>query len=72
MGTVANIVQSVKLPDGNIKVLVEGLDRGRTIECRDDDGFFRIVAKTIPKMNEPSADHSKQMNKVISRDIDLS
>src|SRR5260370_708619 len=27
IGTLANIVQSVKLPDGNIKVLVEGLNR---------------------------------------------
>ena len=32
MGTVANIVQSLKLPDGNIRVLVEGLRRARTLE----------------------------------------
>src|SRR5688572_25759272 len=30
VGTVANIVQSLRLPDGNIKVLVEGLRRART------------------------------------------
>src|SRR5688572_11208940 len=29
MGCVANIVQSLKLPDGNIKVLVEGAERAR-------------------------------------------
>src|SRR5688572_31627411 len=29
MGCVANIVQSLKLPDGNIKVLVEGVERAR-------------------------------------------
>src|SRR3954452_8862289 len=29
MGCVANIVQSLKLPDGNIKVLVEGIERAR-------------------------------------------
>ena len=29
VGTVANIVQSLKLPDGNIKVLVEGIERGK-------------------------------------------
>ena len=28
VGTIANIVQSVKLPDGNVKVLVEGVERG--------------------------------------------
>src|SRR5258707_15812462 len=32
MGCVANVVQSLKLPDGNIKVLVEGVDRARAVE----------------------------------------
>src|SRR6202453_297683 len=31
VGTLANIVQSVKLPDGNIKVLVEGVERARAV-----------------------------------------
>ncbi|HLE19945.1 MAG TPA: endopeptidase La [Vicinamibacteria bacterium] len=66
VGTISNIVQSVKLPDGNIKVLVEGLDRGRTIECRDEEGFFKIVAKTIPKVSESSPELEKLMSKVVS------
>ena len=28
VGTISNIVQSLKLPDGNTKVLVEGIERG--------------------------------------------
>jgi ATP-dependent Lon protease len=36
MGCVANVVQSLKLPDGNIKVLVEGVDRARAVEWMDD------------------------------------
>ena len=40
-GTIGNIVQSVKMPDGNIKVLVEGVERARAIEVNDEDGFFR-------------------------------
>ena len=32
MGCVANVVQSLKLPDSNIKVLVEGVDRARAVE----------------------------------------
>ena len=31
VGTIANIVQSLKLPDGNIKVLVEGVERGKVV-----------------------------------------
>src|ERR1700710_2348225 len=39
-GTIGNIVQSVKMPDGNIKVLVEGVERARASEVNDVDGFF--------------------------------
>jgi ATP-dependent Lon protease len=66
VGTISNIVQPVKLPDGNIKVLVEGLDRGRTIECQDEEGFFKIVAKTIPKVSETSPELESLMSKVVS------
>jgi len=39
VGTICNIVQSVKMPDGNIKVLVEGVARQST-DVTDTDGFF--------------------------------
>ncbi len=40
VGTVANIVQSVKLSDGNIKVLVEGIQRVRALRFSSEPGFF--------------------------------
>jgi len=40
VGTAANIVQSVKLSDGNIKVLVEGVQRVRAIRYSNEPGFF--------------------------------
>jgi ATP-dependent Lon protease len=46
VGTVANIVQSLKLPDGNIKVLVEGMDRGRVLKISNEDGYFRVTIQT--------------------------
>src|ERR1700759_3658845 len=46
VGTVANIVQSLKLPDGNIKVLVEGVERARATEVTDADGFFVATVRT--------------------------
>ena len=42
---VANIVQSLKLPDGNIKVLVEGIERAKVVEWKEDKGFYRVVVK---------------------------
>ena len=47
VGTVANIVQSVRTPDGNIKVLVEGLERGKIIAVTEDEGFFRTTVRTF-------------------------
>src|SRR5713101_4350331 len=47
VGTVANIVQSLKLPDGNIKVLVEGIERGKVLQISEDEGYFRATVKTF-------------------------
>jgi ATP-dependent Lon protease len=47
VGTVANIVQSLKQPDGNIKVLVEGVERGKVISVSEEEGYFRAVVKTV-------------------------
>jgi ATP-dependent Lon protease len=46
VGTIANIVQSLKLPDGNIKVLVEGVERGRVLKVSTEEGYFRVTVKT--------------------------
>src|SRR3954449_11707993 len=46
VGTITNIVQSLKLPDGNIKVLVEGVERAKVVSVSDDEGFFRAVVRT--------------------------
>jgi len=46
VGTIVNIVQSLRLPDGNIKVLVEGIERGKILSVSDDEGFFRAAVRT--------------------------
>ncbi|OFW16237.1 MAG: endopeptidase La [Acidobacteria bacterium RIFCSPLOWO2_02_FULL_67_21] len=67
MGSVANVVQSLKLPDGNIKVLVEGVDRGRAIEWKEDKGFYRVVVKVLPKQKEAATgDVETTMGRVVS------
>jgi ATP-dependent Lon protease len=45
-GTIGNIVQSVRMPDGNIKVLVEGVERARSVEVSDEDGYFVATVRT--------------------------
>ncbi len=46
VGTIADIVQSVKLPDGNVRVLVEGFERAKVIDVSGSEGFFRARVRT--------------------------
>jgi ATP-dependent Lon protease len=66
MGCVANIVQSLKLPDGNIKVLVEGVERARAIEWKEDKGFFRVTVKLLQRKGEPAPDAEGVMSRVVT------
>jgi len=53
VGTIVNIVQSLRLPDGNIKVLVEGLERAKIVSVSDEEGFYRAVVRTFQYKIEP-------------------
>ncbi len=39
-GTVAQVLQVLKLPDGTVKVLVEGIRRGRVLTIEESGGLF--------------------------------
>ena len=65
MGCVAAIVQSLKLPDGNVKVLVEGVGRARTVEWKEDKGFYRVVAKVLARPTD-DGDVESAMSRVVS------
>jgi ATP-dependent Lon protease len=45
VGTVVNIVQSLRLPDGNIKVLVEGIERGKILQVTKTEGFIQAKVR---------------------------
>jgi ATP-dependent Lon protease len=64
VGTLANIVQSVKLPDGNIKVLVEGSERAKIVQVTNDEGFFRASIRVFPVKPEASADLQQAASRV--------
>src|SRR6202011_1134794 len=66
VGTLANIVQSVKLPDGNIKVLVEGTERAKIVQVTSDEGFFRASVRLVPVKSEPSPQLEQASSRVTS------
>lgn len=58
-GTLANIIQLLRLPDGTLKVLVEGVQRVRISNFVDTDSIFRVEAdpvdETVVSMVEAEA-----------------
>src|SRR5881296_2244722 len=66
IGTIANIVQSLKLPNGNIKLLVEGVTRGKVLEIREDEGFLSAQLEPIEGKVELTTEIETEMGKVVS------
>jgi ATP-dependent Lon protease len=66
VGTVVNIVQSLKLPDGNIKVLVEGVERGRVLQVTESEGFLQATVRLARSTVEASPTLEAAMQRVTS------
>ncbi|HEY6447754.1 MAG TPA: endopeptidase La [Acidobacteriaceae bacterium] len=66
VGTIGNIVQSVRMPDGNIKVLVEGTERARAVEISDADGFFVATVKVAKPVTETTPQIESLVQRVTS------
>jgi ATP-dependent Lon protease len=66
VGTIVNIVQSLKLPDGNIKVLVEGIERGKILQVTDTDGYMQAVVRVARFTTEPNPALEAGMQRVTS------
>ncbi|MCU0847932.1 MAG: endopeptidase La [Spirochaetes bacterium] len=56
VGTVAEILQLLKLPDGTIKVLVEGVSRGYISDFGSDKDYYEVKIKDIDRTVETGID----------------
>ncbi len=52
-GTIVHVIESLRLPDGNIKVLVEGEERARVVSVAVEQGFFQATVRTSNLALEP-------------------
>jgi len=55
VGVLANVLQLLKLPDGTVKVLVEGKTRVRITEFIQNDSFFEANAELLTEVEGDSA-----------------
>src|SRR6266540_4361200 len=58
IGSIANILQMLKLPDGTVKVLVEGSQRARIEEVADVKTHFTVGITPLPP--DTSTDHETE------------
>ena len=65
IGTLANILQLLKLPDGTVKVLVEGLERAEISDFVRVDTFFEV--KTYPLLE--TKDDNNEVNALIRTSV---
>ena len=64
VGTIVNIVQSLKLPDGNIKVLVEGIERGKILQVTETEGFLQAIVRVARYATETTPQIEAGMQRV--------
>ncbi len=56
MGTIGNILQLLRLPDGTVKVLVEGIARARITEFLTQGEFFQVAAQVAEDVQTAGED----------------
>jgi ATP-dependent Lon protease len=59
VGTVATVLQLLKLPDGTVKVLVEGSDRAEILEYQDQDDMFTADLTVLEESEEDYENHEE-------------
>ncbi len=56
VGTVATVVQLLKLPDGTVRVLVEGGYRAKITNFHENENYFEAEAEELPDENADTAE----------------
>ncbi|WP_158903344.1 endopeptidase La [Burkholderia sp. L27(2015)] len=67
VGCVANILQMLKLPDGTVKVLVEGLQRARTISIEEGETQFSCEVMPLEPDQADSAETEALRRAIVSQ-----
>jgi ATP-dependent Lon protease len=67
MGTVGTVLQLLKLPDGTVKVLVEGGKRARIVRYTDNEAFFQAEAEMVADADDSDKDVDGLSRSVITQ-----
>ena len=67
VGTVGESMQMLKLPDGTIRIVIEGVARVRILEYMQTDPFYRVRVEVLPESEERTTEIEALMRNVISQ-----
>ena len=67
IGTIATILQLIRLPDGTVKVLVEGLDRARFIDVVFDEDHYRADTTVLQAEEIPEKESALLIRSLLSQ-----
>ena len=67
IGTLGSILQTVKLPDGTLKILVEGIERVKISDFNDSGDYISVTAEIIKSSEENSAELEALARVVLSQ-----
>ena len=67
VGTIGTVLQLLKLPDGTVKVLVEGSQRAKIVRYTDKEEFFQAEAELIEEAPDEDKDVEALSRSVISQ-----
>jgi len=67
VGTIATVLQMLKLPDGTVKVLVEGIRRARVIEFVETEECFAARAEDVEDAADPDNESQALMRTVFTQ-----
>ena len=70
VGTVAQVLQMLKLPDNTVRVLVEGGARAKLVELRETEGYVLAQTEEMPEAEDPSAEASAMMRSALDQFAD--
>lgn len=67
IGTVAKVRQMLKLPNGTIRVLVEGMERAEILHYTDNEEFYEVVAMELPEQETDDPEVDALMRTVLNQ-----
>ena len=67
IGTVATILQLIRLPDGTVKVLVEGLDRAKIKNVLFEDDYFKADTEILQSEEIPEKESALLIRSLLSQ-----